>query len=210
VWTVGGNPNDAFVCTLSHQGQAVAGPQGCGNHPTYDMSRFERGNYTLSVVQLGGANVDSAAGSATWFWDGPAPTAPGPPPPSTPPAVHHPKGGAARTPPKTPKSLSSLPGVVRHQIHRIGRAIPPVPIIHPVIHPDKITEAVGSAVQGVVHAVGVDGGGTGFPLLLVGLVLAFLLAQNRIDRRDPKLALASVAADDMVEFHAPPSRRNRP
>ena len=66
------------------------------------------------------------------------------------------------------------------------------------------------AVQGVVHAVGAAGGGTGFPLLLIGLVLVFLVVQNRIDRRDPKLALASIAADDTVEFQPPPSRRDRP
>jgi hypothetical protein len=34
----------------------------------------------------------------------------------------------------------------------------------------------------------------------------FLIVQNRIDRRDPKLALASVAAEETVEFRPPPSR----
>ena len=75
----------------------------------------------------------------------------------------------------------------------------------PVIH-DKITENVSHAVQGVVNAVSAAGGGTGFPLILLLVVLAFLLVQNRIDSRDPKLALASVAADDTVEFLPPPSR----
>ena len=83
-------------------------------------------------------------------------------------------------------------------------------MIYPVVHPNRVTAAVSSAVQGVVHAVGAAGGGTGFPLLLIGLVMIFLLVQNRIDRRDPKLALASIAADDTVEFQPPPSRRDRP
>jgi hypothetical protein len=65
---------------------------------------------------------------------------------------------------------------------------------------------VSKAVQGVVDAVSHAGGGTGFPLMLLFVVLAFLLMQNRIDRRDPKLALASVAADDTFEFLPPPSR----
>jgi hypothetical protein len=78
------------------------------------------------------------------------------------------------------------------------------------VHPNRLADAVTSAVQGVVQAVGSAGGGTGFPLLLLGFVLAFLIAQNRIDRRDPKLALASIAADDLVEFRLPPSRRDWP
>jgi hypothetical protein len=77
--------------------------------------------------------------------------------------------------------------------------------VYPIIH-DRFTENVAGAVQGVVDAVAKAGGGTGFPLMLLLVVLAFLLMQNRIDRRDPKLALASVAADDTVEFLPPPSR----
>jgi hypothetical protein len=37
-----------------------------------------------------------------------------------------------------------------------------------------------------------------FPLLLIVLVFAFMLVQNRIDRRDPKLALAPVGADHLT------------
>jgi hypothetical protein len=43
-------------------------------------------------------------------------------------------------------------------------------------------------------------------LLLLVIVMGFLVAQSRIDRRDPKLALASVAADDSLQFRPPPSR----
>ena len=39
----------------------------------------------------------------------------------------------------------------------------------------------------------------GFPLLLVVLVVVFLSLQGRIDRRDPKLALAPIGAEH-VEF----------
>jgi large repetitive protein len=88
-----------------------------------------------------------------------------------------------------------------HAVHHIASSI--IPVIH-----DQVTEHVSKAVQGVVNAVSQAGGGTGFPLLLLFVVLAFLLMQNRIDRRDPKLALASVAADDTVEFQPPPSRRS--
>jgi hypothetical protein len=103
--------------------------------------------------------------------------------------------------------LAGLPGQLQ-RIARVAHGVKNVvaPFV-PNVHPNRIADDVSSAVQGVVHAVGAAGGGTGFPLLLVGLVFAFLVAQNRIDRRDPKLALASIAADDMVEFQLPPSRR---
>lgn len=75
----------------------------------------------------------------------------------------------------------------------------------PVIN-DKLTKDVSHAVQGVVNAVSKAGGGTGFPLFLLVIVLVFLVAQSRIDKRDPKLALASVVADDSLQFRPPPSR----
>ncbi len=40
----------------------------------------------------------------------------------------------------------------------------------------------------------------GFPALWLLLVIAFLAVQNRIDRRDPKLALAPVFADPHMVF----------
>jgi hypothetical protein len=36
-----------------------------------------------------------------------------------------------------------------------------------------------------------------FPLLLILLVIGFVLVQNTIDRKDPKLALAPVGADHL-------------
>ena len=40
-----------------------------------------------------------------------------------------------------------------------------------------------------------------FPLALIGIVGAFLLFQSRVDRSDPKLALAPIdARDDVLEF----------
>jgi hypothetical protein len=43
-----------------------------------------------------------------------------------------------------------------------------------------------------------------FPLLLLLLVILFLMIQNQIDKRDPKLALAPVYADPNMGFSAPP------
>jgi hypothetical protein len=44
---------------------------------------------------------------------------------------------------------------------------------------------------------------TAFPLFLLGLVAAFLVIQGRIDRRDPKLALARVEGDADLAFPEP-------
>ena len=43
-----------------------------------------------------------------------------------------------------------------------------------------------------------------FPGSLIFLVLGFLAVQSRIDRSDPKLALAPVHADPDLEFPPPP------
>lgn len=48
---------------------------------------------------------------------------------------------------------------------------------------------------------------TGFPLLLLLMVVGYLSVQNRLDRRDPKLALAPVHAEGTLEFLPPPSLR---
>ena len=45
-----------------------------------------------------------------------------------------------------------------------------------------------------------------FPFALLLIVGAFLLIQNRIDRNDPKLALAPTFADPDLEFRPPPGR----
>jgi hypothetical protein len=38
------------------------------------------------------------------------------------------------------------------------------------------------------------------PLVVLGVVIGFLLLQNRIDRRDPKLASAPVGAEPELDF----------
>ena len=48
-----------------------------------------------------------------------------------------------------------------------------------------------------------------FPILLVLVVVAFLIVQDRIDRKDPKLALAPVYAEPDLPF-APPGGESSP
>jgi hypothetical protein len=204
VWTVEGDSGDNYLCTLLRNGQAVVGQQPCSNDPSYDMSGRPAGQYTLSVVAVGHAGFPSAAGTATWTWDGVA--SPPPPPPPPPPGGNttHQHHQVSLPPPPTPPNAQQKYG--QQLRHQVGNAIPSPPSWTRPLLPDGVS----SAVQNAVHTVGSAAGGTGFPLILLGLLFGFLLLQNRIDRRDPKLALATVAADDTVEFQPPPSQEDRP
>jgi hypothetical protein len=69
----------------------------------------------------------------------------------------------------------------------------------PVAAVQAALAAAGEAVQQVGKtAVAVAHNGQ-FPLALVGVVAAFLFLQGRLDRRDPKLALARVR-EELSEF----------
>lgn len=217
VWHVSGsNPADRLSCVLTRGTVTIDGPEPCTTHPTYDMSRLPADTYTLSVVQIGAQDVQSAPGVANWAWDGVstsggsgpaggggnpggsggAPTGGGP--------HRSPSGGKHQ-----PGTASPLGGVIRRVIrtektHSPGPFLT-VPFRYPQAHPNQFADGVSSSISNVATAIAAAGGGTGFPLLLLGLVVCFLIVQNRIDRRDPKLAFASAAADDLVEFAPPPS-----
>jgi hypothetical protein len=63
-----------------------------------------------------------------------------------------------------------------------------------------VAEAVAQAAQQVGQtAVAVAHDGQ-FPVALIGVVAAFLFLQGRLDRRDPKLALARVR-EELSEYH---------
>jgi hypothetical protein len=206
VWSIHGDQGDTYVCTLLRDGRTIVGPASCDNAPSYDMSGRPAGQYTLSVVAVGAEGVRSTPGSATWTWDGTVPPPPLPPsPPGNAPHQHqHPASSGPGG------LLSKLPSFVKKLYIPTVKAVKPSTVFHYFKDPQDVPDAVSQAVQGVVEKVGAAGGGTGFPLILLALLVGFLVVQNRIDRRDPKLALASIAADDTVEFEPPPSRRDRP
>jgi hypothetical protein len=66
---------------------------------------------------------------------------------------------------------------------------------------------VGRAVQAAVKAIVRNADKTAFPVSLILIVAAFLTLQNRIDRRDPKLALAPLNAEPDLDFVPPPTER---
>jgi hypothetical protein len=51
---------------------------------------------------------------------------------------------------------------------------------------------------------------SGFPLGVLLMLVLFLLLQDRIDRRDPKLTLAPGHADPDLPFDEPPLRQLSP
>ena len=55
----------------------------------------------------------------------------------------------------------------------------------------------------VAHAAQVAAPKTAFPMSLVLMVGGFLAIQNRLDRNDPKLALAPVQAERHLSFRPP-------
>ena len=208
-------------CVLLRDGNVLATRNSCGGAVRFDLSGRPEGTYVVKIYAIDAAGNLSDPLVITYVLGhaSPVPTSSGPGPTSTtggtpsttggrPSGTHQPPvlptaPGAARQPIDELNRLSSLiQSGAKHTVVKAGSAISAaIPVIH-----DKITENVSHAVQGVVNAVSKAGGGTGFPLMLLLVVLAFLLVQNRIDSRDPKLALASVAADDTVEFLPPPSR----
>jgi large repetitive protein len=205
VWTVQGSPSDSFSCTLLKGGQVVVAAETCGSHPAYEMAGLPTGTYTLSVTQTDVAGARSAPGSASWVWVNSGGGG----------QSHHgggPGAGRGHHGPGGPHQgvVKTLPQILQRAIHKLRNVIShPGPTTRHAVHiVVPVPNVVSHAVQSAISAVGQAGGGTGFPLILIGLVVVFLVVQNRIDRRDPKLAFVSVAADDLVEFKPPPSRED--
>ncbi|HEX8119979.1 MAG TPA: Ig-like domain-containing protein [Solirubrobacteraceae bacterium] len=88
------------------------------------------------------------------------------------------------------------------------RAEPPVAAAKPPSSDDDGDGGGGNfatrAVADAVRAIAENPDKSVFPLSLLLLVVAFLAIQNRIDRSDPKLALAPAFADPDLEFRPPP------
>jgi len=210
-------------CELVRDGVVLATKNNCKGAVSFDLTGRPVGSYTIRVYAIDAAGNVSHPMTASFVLGARQPT---PPPtggggggsPSGNPfgggggGGHNGGNGPALGQRQVDRALQELTNgtapvrnVVKKAAHAVHQA---ASSIIPVIH-DQVTEHVSKAVQGVVNSLSHAGGGTGFPLLLLVVVGAFLLMQNRIDRRDPKLALASVAADDTVEFQPPPSRGGR-
>ncbi|HET7310770.1 MAG TPA: Ig-like domain-containing protein [Mycobacteriales bacterium] len=212
-------PGTSGRCELLRNGTVIASRSNCAGAVRFDLSGRPQGTYVVKIYAIDAAGNVSQPLVFTYVL-GQASSVPPPSGATGTGATGGTPGASGRQGGTTPPPLPTAPGAARPPLdeinrlsslirsgtkHTVQKAEAAVSAVIPVIH-DKITENVSHAVQGVVNAVSSAGGGTGFPLILLLVVLAFLLMQNRIDSRDPKLALASVAADDTVEFLPPPSR----
>jgi hypothetical protein len=212
-------------CELLRNGTVIATRSNCAGAVRFDLDGRPDGTYVIKIYAVDAAGNESQPLVVTYVLGHASPV----PPTSgsgsgtgiaTGTTGGAPSGGGGGTRASSSVGLPTAPGAARQPLdefnrlsslirtgakHTVQKAAAAVSSVIPVIH-DELTEHVSHAVQGVVNAVSSAGGGTGFPLILLLVVVAFLLVQNRIDSRDPKLALASVAADDTVEFLPPPSR----
>jgi hypothetical protein len=68
-------------------------------------------------------------------------------------------------------------------------------------------DALGGAARKTQEALQSDVGRVVFPISILLLLGVFLLGQSRIDRGDPKLAMAPVEGAPDLEFGPPPTRQ---
>jgi hypothetical protein len=70
-----------------------------------------------------------------------------------------------------------------------------------------IADAIGGAADKVAEALSGPLGVVVFPISILLAIALFLLVHRRIDRRDPKIALAPIDGGPDIEFPPPPTRR---
>lgn len=72
---------------------------------------------------------------------------------------------------------------------------------------DTMKDAASDAARATAKALTSDVGRVAFPMSILFVIGAFLLVQGRIDRGDPKLAMAPIDGAPDLEFGPPPTRR---
>jgi hypothetical protein len=94
------------------------------------------------------------------------------------------------------------PPVVHHSVANpvVGFASASRVLKRNALRVDKASATVGDQWQGALRLVGAAGRTGGPPVLLLLIAFAFLAAQDRIDRNDPKLALAPVHGHQELSF----------
>lgn len=182
---------------------------------THDVYRF-----TIRVADDPGAQNLRTSATFRWSFTEATPPPVVVPPPTTPPAPTSPDPSPRTTAPSTSEAspTSAAPPVVT-PAPPSGPSSSPVPAAPPraVVQAPPLQSGPAAAVQAVLAAAGetaqkvartavaVARNGQ-YPVALVAVVAAFLFLQGRLDRRDPKLALARVREElfEFREFPEPP------
>jgi hypothetical protein len=146
------------------------------------------GSYTL-LSAVGGGRVDSPGGG-TPGRDRPTAGAgsPGGPAPIVPLTGRRaPDGGISLA---KPNIAAHIPDAIKKGVRDVANSLPAIPGAIPGTDvPKAIKNVLGQTITKPQ-----------LPLVLFVIVLLFLLVQNRIDRRDPKLAAAPVSAEPELTF----------
>ncbi|MCU1602335.1 MAG: hypothetical protein JWO22_3044 [Frankiales bacterium] len=205
-WTFTVPAGYSAVCLLTSPSDAVLATSTCSSGRfTADLSRQPHGAYTIAVQLLNARGDEGPYTRSTPYAfkaSASGPSTSGPRTHSTPPTVN--PGPRAVVPPAprpghlppltngTPVSHVAPPESSHTGTSNGGARAISVPAPGGLITKEA-TKAIGKTLAQVAQKPTI-------PLLLLGVVVGFLLLQNRIDRRDPKLASAPVGAEPELDF----------
>jgi hypothetical protein len=214
-----------YECRLQHDGADGSGWEPCTSPKTYDLGGRSAGEYTFSVRAVDAAGNVGAVQSESYRLAPPSGGG-GPPgggaatgpdttaaPVASLPAVHGDdarRAGDRRSP--SPQSAAELRRRADAGRPAEGTLAEATPDDDAAGHarPERergklpIVRNLRKAAAAVAGAVIDHPDKSVFPGALVWIVVAFLSIQNRMDRNDPKLALAPVYAEADLEFRPPP------
>jgi predicted phage tail protein len=206
----------AATCTVRQGTTVVSGPAACTSPASFDLTALPDATYTFSVAAQDAAGNVSPPATGTYALRASRPVTPAVvTPTTTPPApgpVPAPVVEPTPAPTPSPTTPTTRPGRAPVTTPGGGRSggggagggsgegVPAITVPTTEPEPTGIISTAGRvATEATKRAV--------FPFALLLLVVLFLLIQDQIDRRDPKLADAPVHAGDDLEFGPPPSRR---
>lgn len=189
-WTFTVPAGHSAVCLLANANEAVLAQASCSSgRYTADLSHQPHGSYTLTV-QLVSGRGDEGPYTRSTPYDYRAAAAS-----NSVPLVREVGGSPSR-----PTSAAARPGPA----HPVRLTSPAVSAAGGLALTSSgpapgtfITKQVPRAISSTLAQVARK---PTIPLLLLGVVIGFLLLQNRIDRRDPKLASAPVGAEPELDF----------
>ena len=229
-WRFTAEPGAIVECGLRRGDTVVSRMAACATPRSYDLAKADDGTYTFTVRATDAAGNVGRGATATYRLDRPAPTdeepasaaAPAPPaaaPPAPDPVpAAAPSAGAPAAPETEATPAAKRRAAERREARReaaaaaatgrrdaapdSGTAASPA-----ASAPEREKKGLAGAAQKlgevgkvVAEAAAVAAEKSAFPGLLLAFCGLFLVVQDRIDRRDPKLALAPIDADPELEF----------
>jgi hypothetical protein len=228
-WAFSGEAGAIFSCRVERDAAAIRDWATCASPFSADLLAAGEGDYRFLVraTDRAGNTGPGAAGAYELRKPEPAPQRDDAPKQAVAPSGDDDSqvAGAVAPAPRRPKTQrprtarKGEPRPARRATRRPARARPapaprrqrrvvPAPAARrpaPRDEGNALTRGLANAARAVANAIVEHPDKSVFPMSLIFLVLGFLLVQSRIDRSDPKLALAPVHADPDLEFVPPPA-----